>query len=345
MIDNIINVDTDSEIQDVTISKNQSEEVVSSDSDLSEDENIIIHVSGATISSQVPRRRTPFEKGSNPYSRSDTPKEMSDLIVDSTPKKSVFDELKPLQFGYFRTAFDVNIEELDEHPWRQPYTDISDYFNYGFNEATWILYCEKQLRLRMAEGAGPTANNNAVEATNLDSTTTQAATTATSSIATTLPSPMQVPAMVPTSAYPVTATVTPPPPPPPFPPPPPTYPPPNSSQFGHLPTPPPAPPPLAYERSYSNGTPGGGGAIDEFSQRLIPGGGSNSEHNVPSSYRTGSNNTAPSNNQHQQQRSGNQQQQHSSFRQDRKSNYYSFQQDGVDDNSYNNEYNKRMRRE
>jgi len=26
--------------------------------------------------------------------------------------------------------------------------DISDYFNYGFNEITWSLYCEKQRRLR-----------------------------------------------------------------------------------------------------------------------------------------------------------------------------------------------------
>ena len=27
--------------------------------------------------------------------------------------------------------------------------DITDYFNYGFNEDTWAKYCEKQRRLRM----------------------------------------------------------------------------------------------------------------------------------------------------------------------------------------------------
>lgn len=27
--------------------------------------------------------------------------------------------------------------------------DLSDYFNYGFNEETWKAYCEKQKRLRM----------------------------------------------------------------------------------------------------------------------------------------------------------------------------------------------------
>lgn len=32
-----------------------------------------------------------------------------------------------------------------------PFTgaDLSDYFNYGFNEDTWKAYCEKQKRLRM----------------------------------------------------------------------------------------------------------------------------------------------------------------------------------------------------
>lgn len=27
--------------------------------------------------------------------------------------------------------------------------DITDYFNYGFNEDTWTKYCKKQARLRM----------------------------------------------------------------------------------------------------------------------------------------------------------------------------------------------------
>jgi hypothetical protein len=47
------------------------------------------------------------------------------------------DELKMLRFSYHRTAFDVDIDELDEHPWRMPHTDISDFFNYGFSETTW----------------------------------------------------------------------------------------------------------------------------------------------------------------------------------------------------------------
>jgi pre-mRNA 3'-end-processing factor FIP1 len=46
---------------------------------------------------------------------------------------------------------DVNIDEdLQGHskPWRNPGSDPSDYFNYGFDEFTWAAYCEKQRTLR-----------------------------------------------------------------------------------------------------------------------------------------------------------------------------------------------------
>ena len=40
--------------------------------------------------------------------------------------------------------------DLTEHdkPWRKPGTDISDYFNYGFDEFTWTMYANKQDSLR-----------------------------------------------------------------------------------------------------------------------------------------------------------------------------------------------------
>jgi len=28
-----------------------------------------------------------------------------------------------------------------EKPWSVPGADITDYFNFGFNESTWKLYC------------------------------------------------------------------------------------------------------------------------------------------------------------------------------------------------------------
>ncbi|TDZ20189.1 Pre-mRNA polyadenylation factor FIP1 [Colletotrichum sidae] len=45
----------------------------------------------------------------------------------------------------------VNIDEdlpENEKPWRKPGTDISDYFNYGFDEFTWALYAAKQEAIR-----------------------------------------------------------------------------------------------------------------------------------------------------------------------------------------------------
>uniref|UniRef100_A0A8C7NFA4 FIP1 like 1a (S. cerevisiae) n=1 Tax=Oncorhynchus mykiss TaxID=8022 RepID=A0A8C7NFA4_ONCMY len=46
-------------------------------------------------------------------------------------------------------VLEVDIESFEEKPWRKPGSDLSDYFNYGFNEDTWKTYCEKQRRLRM----------------------------------------------------------------------------------------------------------------------------------------------------------------------------------------------------
>lgn len=36
----------------------------------------------------------------------------------------------------------------DEKPWRRPGTDLTDFFNYGFDEFTWASYCLKQDTLR-----------------------------------------------------------------------------------------------------------------------------------------------------------------------------------------------------
>ncbi|XP_053711677.1 pre-mRNA 3'-end-processing factor FIP1-like isoform X1 [Synchiropus splendidus] len=46
-------------------------------------------------------------------------------------------------------TIEVEMDSFEEKPWRKPGADLSDYFNYGFNEDTWKAYCEKQKRLRM----------------------------------------------------------------------------------------------------------------------------------------------------------------------------------------------------
>lgn len=59
-------------------------------------------------------------------------------VEESAPvTKVINEELKRLRYSHHRTAFDVDIDALESHPWRSKNADISDYFNYGFNEKTW----------------------------------------------------------------------------------------------------------------------------------------------------------------------------------------------------------------
>ncbi|XP_038136628.1 uncharacterized protein fip1l1a [Cyprinodon tularosa] len=37
---------------------------------------------------------------------------------------------------------------LEEKPWRRPGADISNYFNYGFDEESWRAYCAKQYKVQ-----------------------------------------------------------------------------------------------------------------------------------------------------------------------------------------------------
>ena len=45
----------------------------------------------------------------------------------------------------------LDLESLDDKPWRKPGADITDYFNYGFTEDTWAAYCSRQKRMRVNE--------------------------------------------------------------------------------------------------------------------------------------------------------------------------------------------------
>ncbi|KAJ2083493.1 cleavage polyadenylation factor subunit fip1 [Coemansia sp. RSA 988] len=44
--------------------------------------------------------------------------------------------------------YTIDIDMLEEKPWRQPGADITDYFNFGFSEEAWKLYCVKQQDVR-----------------------------------------------------------------------------------------------------------------------------------------------------------------------------------------------------
>ncbi|EDQ31152.1 FIP1 protein [Enterocytozoon bieneusi H348] len=45
-------------------------------------------------------------------------------------------------------AYNVDIEKIKDKPWLKPGADITDYFNYGFTEKTWLKYCQMQKERR-----------------------------------------------------------------------------------------------------------------------------------------------------------------------------------------------------
>merc|ERR1719397_606944 len=62
--------------------------------------------------------------------------------------------------GQTSAAVELDMESLEDKPWRKPGADITDYFNYGFSEDTWAAYCNRQRRLRVNEsGAGLTSGS------------------------------------------------------------------------------------------------------------------------------------------------------------------------------------------
>ncbi len=60
---------------------------------------------------------------------------------DSYPQ---VDYLAPplLQDGQSVYDYDLTVIESGGQPWRRPGSDLSRWFNYGFDEVTWIKYCE-----------------------------------------------------------------------------------------------------------------------------------------------------------------------------------------------------------
>lgn len=64
-----------------------------------------------------------------------------ELIIDKIPQK---EEQKEEAEG--QSILDYDIESFTDKPWNKPGADITDYFNYGFNETTWREYCSMQKR-------------------------------------------------------------------------------------------------------------------------------------------------------------------------------------------------------
>ena len=95
-----------------------------------------------------PRR---FRRGENTWSAT-TPSDPRASATTTTgsvdPSNSVEDNSPSLIQLNVRSALDIDIEKLPSKPWRTPDANISDYFNYGMDEASWLEYRKEQLKLR-----------------------------------------------------------------------------------------------------------------------------------------------------------------------------------------------------
>ncbi|EJU02834.1 Fip1-domain-containing protein [Dacryopinax primogenitus] len=72
-------------------------------------------------------------------------------IPDGPPPRAASNapEIDPSASGMLdaRSIYEVEIQSLAEKPWRRPGSDLSDWFNYGFDEISWEAYCMRKKEL------------------------------------------------------------------------------------------------------------------------------------------------------------------------------------------------------
>lgn len=123
------------------ISRNESHMVVDNQQ---EDEDIEIVLEDSlepqekqltSISTSKPGT-APGQSGINSSTGSRTAAKQKDLVIYGVPEYEG------------QSIFNVDLDTIEDKPWRKPGADITDYFNFGFDEYTWRQYCYKQKMLR-----------------------------------------------------------------------------------------------------------------------------------------------------------------------------------------------------
>lgn len=94
--------------------------------------------SAASVS-PAPQQATTATSGSGQATQYPPPPSTSKLDINGVPTYN----------GEPITKIGMESELLPaDKPWRKPGADVTDYFNYGFDEFTWTAYCAKQEGLR-----------------------------------------------------------------------------------------------------------------------------------------------------------------------------------------------------
>ena len=93
----------------------------------------------------ITKKSQPVAQVGQPIPRLDGPMPLASS-VPAAQKMSIDLDTVPQING--QDLYDLDLEGFEDKPWRKPGADITDYFNYGFNEITWKMYCGKQKAIR-----------------------------------------------------------------------------------------------------------------------------------------------------------------------------------------------------
>ncbi|PHH80025.1 hypothetical protein CDD82_2009 [Ophiocordyceps australis] len=119
-----------------------------------------------STSTDTATKPVPAKKGSETRAAPGAPNAAipsADQASAAASRSTVDINANPTYPGTGKPITQVNIDQDlpdNEKPWRKPGTDISDYFNYGFDEFTWALYASKQESIRGEYGSDAFAANN-----------------------------------------------------------------------------------------------------------------------------------------------------------------------------------------
>ncbi|KAK4112842.1 Fip1-domain-containing protein [Canariomyces notabilis] len=108
----------------------------------------------------IPQRSTTNETAVKPAPiKREEPRQEYPPVSNSTVDVNAIPVHKPSGKPITQVDIDKDLPDNDK-PWRKPGTDLSDYFNYGFDEFTWALYAQKQEALRAEYDQEAIAQNN-----------------------------------------------------------------------------------------------------------------------------------------------------------------------------------------
>ncbi|KAG5890970.1 hypothetical protein JTB14_028648 [Gonioctena quinquepunctata] len=149
-------VETQESMEDGEVQQNgdDSEKEDLDDDDSDDDVNVVI---GDIKATAQPYTSLNIKRGGLLTSVGDKSKQ----VQQQQPGKFAVEEFEQIGTINGVPAMEFNVDSLEDKPWRKPGADITDYFNYGFNEDTWRAYCERQKRMRVNEsGVGLVPMNN-----------------------------------------------------------------------------------------------------------------------------------------------------------------------------------------